>query len=300
MKKLLFVLSTLLIIGSLKAQSTSFEADEGYELGEIIGQNGWGGFSPLSESYLVSDDMATDGDYSLKIGLDFLGIIPSGSVIGPTRDISQQVPNAPARYEVSADLYITSSEEGGEIDFSVYGAGGTESLPAATIALLDGRVLIIELSDFSVGADIDVPTETFIRLSMLFDFENEETLYFIDEDLVYTGNLNLSRVTGYGFLSTGKAIGYVDNITATDNPTLGVTDVESSIFSHYVDNGKLYLKSHSIIEEVSIYNLNGQKVLAEAFHLTDGIVELDALTSGVYLVRLKLENESRTFKFFKQ
>lgn len=299
MKKLLFILSTFVVIGSMQAQSTSFEVEEGYELGEIRGQNGWDAFSFLSESFVVTDEMASDGDYSLKIGLDNIGIIPGGSVAGPTRDISQDVPNNPDRYEVAADVYLTSSEDGGEIDFSVYGAGGTEGLPGPTIALLDGRVLIVEMSDFSVGADLEVAKETFFRLSMVFDFENQETLYYVDGDLVYTGNLNISKVTGYGFLTTGKAIGYVDNITASDEPTLGVADVEANVFSHYVAKDNLHLKSHSIMEEVKIYNLQGQEVLSETLHLMDGEIGIDALASGVYIVRLKFENESTSFKFFK-
>ncbi|MDN6309656.1 MAG: T9SS type A sorting domain-containing protein [Flavobacteriaceae bacterium] len=294
MKKILLVLSAFVLTSAMYAQNTSFEAEEGYELGEINGQNDWEVFSFLSESFTVTDEMASDGDYSLRLGLD--SFIPDGTTAGATRDISQDVPDSPESYKLSADVYISSSEAG-EIDFNVYGAGGSDALAGATIALLDGRVLIVELSDFSVGADLEVPEETFMHLSMLLDFENQETLYYVNDDLVYTGDLNLTEVTEYGFLTTGKAVGYVDNISTEANPTLNISEMDKNDFSHYTNQNRLYLKSSSEMKSVVIYHLNGQEVVSKSLNSTDEVLQIENLSPGLYLTRLEFEDHFKSFKF---
>ena len=296
MKFFLLIITVFVFADTIYAQNTSFEAEEGYELGEINGQNDWEVFSFLTESFAVTGENVSDGDWSLRLGLN--NIIPSGATAGATRDISQDVPDSPDSYELSADVYI-SSAEAGEIDFNVYGAAGPDALAGASIALLDGRVLIIELSDFSVGADLEVPQETFIHLSMLLDFENEETLYYVDEELVYTGDLNLSEVTGYGFLTTGKAVGYVDNVTTSD-PSLSVSAFSTNTFSYYVSANQLYLNSTSAMEEVKIYNLNGQEVLSKKLNSTDENIQIENLAPDVYLTRLIFEKDTQTFKFINK
>lgn len=295
MKKALLLFTALILVHTLHAQDTSFEAEEGYELDEISGQKGWSAFSFLSDMFTVSDENSSDGDYALRLGIDQSGFIPGGGTAGATRDISQDVPDSPDSYQISADVFITSAEEG-EIDFNVYGAGGTESLAGATIALLDGRVLIIENTDFSVGADFEVATETFFHLSMIIDFENDETLYYVDDELVYTGDLHLTEITGYGFLTTGKAVGFVDNITTTDTP-LSVPEISQNNFSHYISGNQLHLESPAVMEGVNIYNLNGQEVLSETLNSTEGFLQLENLSEGVYITRLVFEGYSKTFKF---
>ncbi|HLS30057.1 MAG TPA: T9SS type A sorting domain-containing protein [Flavobacteriaceae bacterium] len=298
MKKALLLFTAFILVHTHHAQDTSFEAEEGYELGEINGQNGWETFSILSDIFTVSDEQASDGDYALRLGIDEAGIIPDGNIAGATRVISAEVPESPDSYELSADLYFTSTETPkGEINFYVYGAAGTEALPGASMALADERVLIIELSDFSVGAEIDVPNDTFIRFTIQLDFVEEETLYYVDEELVYTGNLNLSEVTGYGFLTTGKAVGFVDNITAKD-PTLGVSEILQNNFSHYISENQLHLESPSAMKEVKIYNLNGQEVFSQSLYSTKENIQIEQFAPGVYLSRLMFEKGySSTFKF---
>lgn len=297
MKKALLLFTAFILVHTLYAQDTSFEAEEGYELGEINGQNGWETFSILSDIFTVSDEQASDGDYALRLGIDEAGIIPEGNLSGATRVISADVPESPDSYTLSADLYFTSTETPkGEINFYVYGAAGTESLPGASMALADERVLIIELSDFSVGAEIDVPNDTFIRFTIQLDFVEEETLFYVDEELVYTGNLNLSEVTGYGFLTTGKAVGFVDNIITTDAP-LSVPEISQNNFSHYISENQLHLESPAVMEAVKIYNLNGQEVLSETLNSTEAYLQLENLSDGVYITRLAFEGYSKTFKF---
>lgn len=258
MKRTLLLLLAFVFAGTIQAQDTSFEGDEGYSLGEINTQNGWEVLSFVSPAFTISDEQASDGNFSLKLDVDQSGVIPDGSLAGPTRDISALMPTNPDFYELSADMYFESSSTGGEIDFYVYGENGTEGLPSATIAISDERLLIIELSDFSTAVDMQIQNDTFYNMKMAFDFVNQETLYYLDDDLIYTGNLNLSEITGYGFLKTAAGKGYVDNIETSEN-TLGTNQIDKDAFVHFVNQNNLHLQNNSSLKNILIYNILGQK-----------------------------------------
>lgn len=300
MKTNLLFVAALILAGMVQAQNTSFEAEEGYSLGEINGQNGWEVTSLFSNMFTVSDDQASEGQYALRLGIDETGWIPPGSIVGPARDISEEVPDSPDSYKVSADLYFTSTETPqSEIDFYVYGAAGIEAMPGSIMALANGFVRIIELSDLTTAAEVEVSNDVFTNLSVEFDFINQQTLYYVNDDLVYTGDLHLSRVTAYGFLTTGRTVGYVDNII-TSEPNLGVDDIEQNQFSHYVNQNKLILKSPLVMNEMVIYNLGGQKILSESLNSTDGNIEIGSLSPGVYIARLNFQDETKSFKFIRE
>lgn len=262
MKTILLSAAAVLFAFGVQAQNTSFEISEGYTYGEINGQNGWqiiGLFSPM---FTIENSPSSEGTNSLKLGLETTGFLPSGSVIGPARDISTQVPLNPDTYEVSADLYFTSTTATQtEVDFYVYGAGGIEALPASIMALGNGLVRIVDISDFTTTV-VESPNDVFTNLRVKFDFQNQQTFYYINNVLAYTGALNLSKVTGYGFYTTGKNVCYVDNVKAGTN-LLSISDVEQNRFSQYVSQNQLNITSPSMMSDIEIYNVTGQKVLSQ-------------------------------------
>ena len=234
------------------------------------------------------------------VGIDEQGFIPGGSTTGPSRDISSEIPNDLDTYEISADMYISSTESGeGEIDFNIYGAAGTEGLPGASIALLQDKVLIIELSDFSVGAEVPVAADTFYHLTFQFDFVNGKTLFYVDGALVYTGDLNVSQITGYGFFTTGKAVGYADNVTTVNNPVLGVLEAGEIAFSHFATGDQLHLESSAEMKSVKIYSVSGQQVLSASLGAARQSIAIGNLSRGIYLARVVFEGHERTFKFVR-
>lgn len=298
MKTILLSAAAVLFAFGVQAQNTSFEISEGYTYGEINGQNGWqiiGLFSPM---FTIENSPSSEGTNSLKLGLETTGFLPSGSVIGPARDISTQVPLNPDTYEVSADLYFTSTTATQtEVDFYVYGAGGIEALPASIMALGNGLVRIVDISDFTTTV-VESPNDVFTNLRVKFDFQNQQTFYYINNVLAYTGALNLSKVTGYGFYTTGKNVCYVDNVKAGTN-LLSISDVEQNRFSQYVSQNQLNITSPSMMSDIEIYNVTGQKVLSQVLNSTDGAIEISALSSGIYMAKLKFQGATKTFKFVK-
>ena len=298
MKTILLSAAAVLFAFGVQAQNTSFEISEGYTYGEINGQNGWqiiGLFSPM---FTIENSPSSEGTNSLKLGLETTGFLPSGSVIGPARDISTQVPLNPDTYEVSADLYFTSTTATQtEVDFYVYGAGGIEALPASIMALGNGLVRIVDISDFTTTV-VESPNDVFTNLRVKFDFQNQQTFYYINNVLAYTGALNLSKVTGYGFYTTGKNVCYVDNVKAGTN-LLSISDVEQNRFSQYESQNQLNITSPSMMSDIEIYNVTGQKVLSQVLNSTDGAIEISALSSGIYMAKLKFQGATKTFKFVK-
>ncbi len=299
MKTILLSAAAFLFAITAQSQNTSFEESEGYNLGLISGQKGWEVSSLFTNMFTISDNQSSNGQYSMKLGTDESGWLPSGNIVGPTRNISAQVPVSPDAYEVSADLYFTSTTATQtEIDFYVYGASGTDGMPGSIMALANGFVRIIEMSDLTAAAIIDVPNDVFTNLRVKFDFVNQQTLHYVNNVLVYTGALNISKVTGYGFLTTGKTVGYVDNIMASTN-ILSTPNVEQNRFSHYISQNQLKITSPSMMNDIEIYNITGQKVISQTLNSRDGNIDVAALSSGIYLAKLKFQGATKTFKFVR-
>ncbi len=61
----------------------------------------------------------------------------------------------------------------------------------------------------------------------------------------------------------------------------------------------LSLKSASIIESVSLYNLLGQQVLSTAVAATTSEINLAGLTTGTYIMKVTVDGQEGTFKVLK-
>ena len=108
----------------------------------------------------------------------------------------------------------------------------------------------------------------------------------------------MTKVTGYGFYTTGKTVGYVDNVRAGVN-LLSVGEVSQNQFSQYVSQNELHISSPSNMNEIEIYSITGQKVISQSLNSTNGNIDLSQLSSGIYLVKLQFEGATKTFKFVK-
>ncbi|SEA26914.1 T9SS type A sorting domain-containing protein [Psychroflexus halocasei] len=208
-------------------------------------------------------------------------------------------PSNPDSYEISADLYFDSSSNGGEIDFYIYGEMGTEALPGAAMAISDERLLIVEMSDFSTAVDMQIENDMFHNLKMAFDFVNQETLYYLNGDLLYTGSLNLSEFTGYGFLKTSNGKGYADNIVTSEN-TLKTNQIDKGDFIHYVNQNNLHLQNNSSLKNILIYNILGQEVISKNLNSKKERIYIESLKSGVYIAKVSTDQSTKTFKFIKK
>lgn len=64
-------------------------------------------------------------------------------------------------------------------------------------------------------------------------------------------------------------------------------------------NDVLHIQSNSIIENVEIYNLLGQRIKAFTFESNNNTIDMSALTDGIYLVQLSMNGNELTYKVIK-
>lgn len=101
-----------------------------------------------------------------------------------------------------------------------------------------------------------------------------------------------------GFYSLGQAEDYSIQVGE-----MAVEDLSNSSLSIYPNPVKdiLNIKSKDQIQSVSIYNLAGQKMLEKAKLLSNKQIDLSFLKSGVYMVKVYLNNgEIKSFKIVKE
>jgi hypothetical protein len=83
--------------------------------------------------------------------------------------------------------------------------------------------------------------------------------------------------------------------------TLSTLVFDISNFDYFVDaQNFLNLSANQAFENVTIHNLLGQHVLSQKLSSNDESIDLNALTSGVYLTKVQLNGTSKTFKIIKK
>ena len=112
------------------------------------------------------------------------------------------------------------------------------------------------------------------------------------------GNTYYFRVYQYGSGST-TGINFDAKVWTT---TLGVGNSEFTGFQYYPNpvNNTLSLRAQNTIDAVSIYNLLGQEVMNVAPNAMSKDIDMSALNSGNYFVRVSINGAVETFKVIKQ
>lgn len=84
--------------------------------------------------------------------------------------------------------------------------------------------------------------------------------------------------------------------------SLGLDDNVISGFSHFVDaNNNLQLSvNNGILENVSVFNTVGQKVLSNTIANANTTVDLNTLAAGVYIAQVRANGVSTAFKIIKK
>ncbi|MEZ4792073.1 MAG: T9SS type A sorting domain-containing protein [Gelidibacter sp.] len=87
------------------------------------------------------------------------------------------------------------------------------------------------------------------------------------------------------------------------NPTLSVGEVENQNALTYFPNpvkNELTLKAQGTIQNVSIYNMLGQEVLRTAPNTLESDINMNALQTGAYFVKVTINNATETIRIIKQ
>lgn len=84
--------------------------------------------------------------------------------------------------------------------------------------------------------------------------------------------------------------------------TLGLESVGFDSFSYYPNpvKNELVLKAGQVIDQIDIYNLRGQVLMSENVESINAKINLQKLQSGIYLMKVKINNATKTFKLIRE
>lgn len=296
---LVFVFST----ASLHAQDyISFEAEEGYVLGDINGQQGWtttglgGGLH--TELQVITDQLSKVGERSLKISYEPLADSQPLPIIGAFRNID--TPLDRTNFSITFSANIENAPGGNSSIFALEcGSRADERLVLEIYFSYDGRILVLENADieFIVTHIGDWQEDTWYDISISGTPDGIE--YFLNGELKYTGAL-LYDIDELRFAHdnfSGSA--YFDDISV-EHTMLQITDA-------HVDNFKIYpnpvqeilnLQGVETVESYIIFDITG-KQLAQA-NTSINQIDVSNLSNGVYWLQLNTLNGPVSKKFIKE
>lgn len=89
-------------------------------------------------------------------------------------------------------------------------------------------------------------------------------------------------------------------IAAGDQGTVGIDDPNFAEFTYFTDaNGQLNLNASIPMTSIEVYDVLGKQVINSSLFNTNELVDLNALSSGAYIVTVAINNERKSFKIAK-
>lgn len=106
----------------------------------------------------------------------------------------------------------------------------------------------------------------------------------------------------FGGNTTSLISSALSSTQSADLSTLGSTQFASKDFRVYPNPVKniLNVSFDSVIANVAIYNLLGQEVMSKSVNANEGTIDVSALNSGTYFVKVYADNQVKTLKVIKE
>jgi len=129
-------------------------------------------------------------------------------------------------------------------------------------------------------------------LGLVFDFNGNSHFGWALMDYATDAATGTFTIKAFAFDATPEA-------PITASLTLGVENEVFNSFEHFMSNEVLTLKAASAMENVVIYNINGQVVLNKSLSSTTETVDLSAQATGVYIAKVTIDGAEKSFKITK-
>lgn len=301
MKKI-YVLAFVLGAFSFSAHA-QFPLDdiESYPLGPI-NQGHWTAWDADSDPALVTDDEAYSGDQSI--------LIPEGGSVDAILDLGNKTQGV---WEVKWKMMVPSNK-------SAY-INMQNSLPAGTkfnFHMLwneegtdEGTAVLYDAMGANQGQGAELgsasytPDEWF-DFSLSINLDDLSMSMYIDDSLVYMGvyptDAALPGIGGIDMYSNDGPQSnryYIDDVVYSD--ALGVNDFAADSFSIYPNPVKdvLNITSKVAVDRIVVYDILGKVVLQETPGVISPSINMSTLSSGTYMVKVTIDNNSKTIKVLK-
>lgn len=305
MKKTTLLFSTIILgsLFSLQAQNTlSFEADEGYNLGKLDGQQGWKAEDAFTSLFVISDERSSDGVYALKGEVDeavSVGENELPGIVNNTLDIGT------GNLSVSMDLYLETPNQTGAMD--LFASAIDDSSASPRLAFVNGFIVVVDI-DPQNPTDYDFDQvglfqyNTWLSYRAEYDFAEEQVTYYVNDELLYTGILdNLSQFNKLCFFFLNQGNFYVDNVNLEES-NLSLEKHSKKDFRYYYSKNLLKLSSSNAnITSMEVFNILGQEVKhTKANNSKQVSIDMTSYKPGVYIIRTSFASgEQSSFKILK-
>jgi hypothetical protein len=307
MKKQLLLGAFLLASFFTANAQISFEAEEGFTLGNINGQQGWSLYNAATPetAAVVTNTVALDGTNSLQLVSTNSQPESYIGIVGPLADSAQ----LPAAYDINFSVYTDGVDAEGGSDGLFWGYNlGEEDAPAAYLVYFNytGEILFgdgIDEEDLVTLSDVTSTFEANTWYDVKVSFTDTTVSYYIDGELIVSADLiggNKANISSFIYDDWGTSY-FVDSYSFS-LPTAGVNENALANLSVYPNpaNDVVNVTVDALVSNVAIVDLNGRTVKSVKF---DGVaqasVNVSDLASGVYMMTISSDKGITTKKIVK-
>lgn len=297
------------MISANAQQTISFEASEGFTIGNINGQNGWvttgAGNNTFIENQVISNELASEGTQSLKIVNESAFPGQSNPIVGAFYNYATPVDYTSAI--ISADMYISDVIGNDCADYRV----GTVNLTAGYFTSFiqfryNGTILVYSNETSTTIPDLTWTPNTWMNVRI--EMTSTNVSYFIDDVMVHQGatagtmlnNIEQVRFTHDNYSAEGFAI--IDNFR-TNNEMASVKDNALTSLSVYPNPANDVINvsnATNAIEKVVITDMNGRVVKSVVLGVNEAQINISDLSKGVYFLQATSNGASVTEKIVKK
>lgn len=292
MKKIYFLAMSLVIGFSANAQLT--ENFDSYPLGPYFGGNWttWSGASG-AENIIIADDQASSGTQSGYIGGDGVqdAVLNFGNVTGTVWTTQLKV-----YVDFGATGYFNFQ------DVTPIGAGSwglqvhindQENWPD------NPDQIVVVANDAAVAFAAPFTFEEWVTLTFVQDLTANTAIVKMNGEIIYEEAADLAGTLGgmdFFSVSANNSM-YIDDIVLVEGE-LGVSDMTGSTIAVYptVVKDNVNISAKGNISNIAVFNTAGQQVLKSNPNAQSTQINMSALPSGVYIVKIQAGKETLTKK----
>jgi len=216
------------------------------------------------------------------------------SGFGVDSDSWEQDPFTPDNWLITKDPIDLTSVSGTEISFIVgtYQTNGNFIDDKYSVYLSTSN----EVLDLLVATPIDTRLVSDDCTASAGDYSDSSANVTIDAS-AYDGQVVYLAFRHFDSVDINSVL--LDDITV--DGVLGTSDESFNGFNYFVDaNSNLNLSANSSLESVLVYNILGQQVVSQRLSSTNEIIELSSFNTGIYIVKVSIEGNTKSFKIIKK